>query len=158
MKEDKIKVLIKRVGEPPIVKYIENDLRAMQEIVGGMIELPPMPDMPGVSLCCNEEGKLENLPANIHWGDRDIICGDFFIVSHNDEGESISLTDKEIEQATKFILENDASGFEGDVMDFAHAEVMAFANEQDFWNALMGSGKSTGKPVKSAKSKDDIEM
>ena len=73
---DKISVI---VFEPPGTeceyREIDNTLEAMQEIVGGYIEVVPLcnkDDEPihGIVLVCNEEGKLKGLPDNIKvWGD-----------------------------------------------------------------------------------------
>lgn len=72
-------VIIKRPGEKPEVTEIENALKAMQEIVGGYIEI--------VTLCyknknpryryiivCNDDGIILNLPMNVFG-----VCGTFFI-------------------------------------------------------------------------------
>lgn len=119
--------------------------------------MPFHPDLPkGTSIVINEEGKLENLPPNIYWGDSDVICGDFLIVGIDEEGDSISLTDEQIKQAAKFVEENDASNFKGDVSTLIGFEVLSFDNENDFFNALMGV--SNGDKGKKLKSKDEMEM
>jgi hypothetical protein len=138
MTEETITVVVKRVGQPAKVETIANDFRALQAIVGGAFDMPSMPGMKNVNLVCNDTGKLVHLPANIYWGDTDIICGDLLIVGSNEEGESISLTEKQIGQALKFIEENDASDFTGDTEDFARTEFIACEDDEDFLKALFG--------------------
>ena len=98
MSKPKIRVLVCEVGKQPEVREIENDLSAMQQIVGGYIEAVGLE--PQVHLICNEEGKLTGLPLNRPilglLGGSDIVCGNFFITRHDEEGENISLTDADI--------------------------------------------------------------
>jgi|GEM_PF-1017585 len=112
MKDDKIKVLIRRADQEPAVEVIDNTLKAKQEIVGGYIEMPYNPDFSAdLQIVCDEEGKFKNDPKpNVYWGDYDVIMGDIFFVGISDEGESISLTPAQIDEAKKWIKDNDASG------------------------------------------------
>ena len=88
-----MKILFKEVGKPCEVKEIENKLEAMQELVGGLIEVVPFDD---VLLICNEEGKLMDLEPNLLF-DFDYIAGNCFLVGDDFEnGDFKSLTDDEI--------------------------------------------------------------
>ena len=49
----------------------------------------------GDCLLCKEEGKLIDLEGNRRLGD-DIIVGVFYIMSENEEGELVSLSEKKI--------------------------------------------------------------
>lgn len=62
-KVDTINVLLVRAGQPPEKVEIENDLKAMQRLVGGDIE-EYMPFEDEVAIVCNEEGKVMGLPLN----------------------------------------------------------------------------------------------
>jgi hypothetical protein len=95
-----VKILVVAPLEKPYVKEIENSLKAMQDIVGGYIESVGLEDEDYVSIICNEEGKLDGLPPNRRFYD-DIICGTFFISRIDDEGETISLTDEDIQKYTE---------------------------------------------------------
>lgn len=53
MKEDSIQVLKIEPGKAPKIVTIPNTLEAMQQMVGGYIEVIPLED---VCLVCNEEG------------------------------------------------------------------------------------------------------
>lgn len=163
MKNDKIKVLVKRVGQPATVEVIENTLNAKQAIVGGYIEIPYNPEFSeGLDIVINEEGKYSDDPRpNVYWGDTDVIYGDIFFVGARD-GEHISITPKQIEEATNFIAENDASDFEGDPEDLAYVNnrVMTFGSDEAFWRAIAGEMFDDNNDIKPAfqKDKKDMEM
>ncbi len=83
-------------GEKPYEKEIKNDLRSVQaEVGGGLFE--PVCLGNGLVLCCNEEGKLNGMAPN-RWLDGNIICGPFFLVGEDDQGEFVSLTDEQLAQ------------------------------------------------------------
>jgi hypothetical protein len=144
MNDGNITVVVKRVGKPAQTETIKNDFRVLQKIVGGAFQMPPMPGMENVNLVCNDTGKLDNLPANIYWGGNDIICGDCLIVGHNKGGDSISLTPEQIGQAMKYMNENDASDFTGDVIDYAKTEILTFDDGDEFLKALLGDDADDG--------------
>lgn len=83
MKELKLSILLVEPGKCPKVIEIENTLEAMQNIVGGNIEVyEPFDDE--VAIVCNEEGKVKGLPLNrAVYSNRgelvDIIAGTFFV-------------------------------------------------------------------------------
>lgn len=93
--EDKIKVVIVEAGKLPATQYIGNDLKSMQEVVGGYIEEVILDD--GTVLICNEEGKLRGLKPNRRVGN-DIIAGTFFIAGDDGSEDLVSLTDEQIKQ------------------------------------------------------------
>lgn len=94
-----IKVIKIPVGSDPMVVQIPNTLDAMKAIVGGWIEIVSLGD--GLDLCLNEEGKLLGLPPNVAlFGGQDVVAGDCFLLRHDEEGESISVT---IEDINKFV-------------------------------------------------------
>lgn len=68
----------------PHYEDIENTLEAMQEMVGGYIEMVGISN--GNCIVCNEEGRLLGLPYNKTIEGYDIY-GDFFVVGVNDEGD-----------------------------------------------------------------------
>ena len=57
-----IKVVIKRPGSEAEIDYIENELEALQNIVGGYIETVTISQ--DAVIICNEEGRLIGLPYN----------------------------------------------------------------------------------------------
>jgi hypothetical protein len=108
-----INVLVVEPNKAPYVKTIENTLQAQQKIVGGYIE--PI-DLTfdretgrKVSFVVNEEGKLNGLPDNRTMiiprsggAYMDMIVGTFYVNAWDDEGESVGLTESELEQYSQF--------------------------------------------------------
>ncbi|MEG0395439.1 MAG: DUF3846 domain-containing protein [Oscillospiraceae bacterium] len=77
---------------------IENNLKSMQKVVGGLIEAV-YPWEEKVCLVCNDEGKLESLPLNRYVAEMgDAIAGSCFICGLGEE-DFCSLTD---EQAARY--------------------------------------------------------
>lgn len=92
-------------------KDIGTELEDLQEIVGGYIEIPFLGDVfnsNGIDVIINEEGKLiEGLKPEIAIVNEasgqilDIVYGNCIFASHNEEGETIGLTDEQILIVTK---------------------------------------------------------
>ena len=110
MKEKEITVLKVEPMKEAVIACLKNDLDSLQKAVSigaseqGLIEFVWLED--NVSILCNEEGKLIGLEANRRLGD-DILCGVFYIVAENDEGELISLTDLQQERYSKMFRDPD---------------------------------------------------
>lgn len=92
-----MRVLMIEPMKEPYVVDIGNDLKSMQEAVGGLIEVINLED--DIVMVDNEEGKLIGLEGNRRVG-RDIIAGTFFLCGSNYEGEFVSLTDEQIDKYT----------------------------------------------------------
>lgn len=84
---------------------IENTLEALQSIVGGWIEVPYLSERfaeEEIDVVINEEGKLIGLEPQIVVVEKntnkilDLIMGNCIFVSHNEEGDTIGLNDKQI--------------------------------------------------------------
>lgn len=90
-----MRILKVEPGEYPYEKDIPDELSCIQQEVGGGL-FQPVYLGDGIILCCNDEGKLTGMQPNRWLGDEDIICGPFFLVGENDEGEFVSLTDEQI--------------------------------------------------------------
>ena len=56
-----MKVVYKEPGKSPEVREIDNDLKVLQELVGGYIETVRYNNL---TMIINEEGKLKGLPIN----------------------------------------------------------------------------------------------
>lgn len=95
MKENKIRVLKVEPNKHPEEFMLEKELEAMQEAVGGYIDIVSLEG--GVCILLNDEGKLIGLDGNRRIGN-DIIVGNFYVCGSNDEGDLVSLTDEEMEQ------------------------------------------------------------
>lgn len=97
-----MKVVICEPLQEARVAEIGSELKDLQAVVGGLIEMIcPFEEDPYICLICNEEGKINGLKpcrALCHSDSGkvyDIIAGTFFICGSDDEGNFISLTDSE---------------------------------------------------------------
>lgn len=124
MKERTVLVLKVAPNEKPETVYLENTLEALQRAVSigasytGLIEVIDIDD--SVCIICNEEGKLIPLKANRRLGN-DVICGVFYVVAYDDEGDFCSLTCDEIEKYRKmFEVPDTFKNFNPDRYLFAH--------------------------------------
>lgn len=85
----------------PEVVTIRNDLRSLQEAVSidapyvGLIEIVNIDAR--TCILCNEEGKLLGLAPNRRLG-YDILCGVFYVVGQDEEGNLTSLSPAAIEK------------------------------------------------------------
>ena len=113
MKEKTIKALMVEPNNPPCVVDLNTDLDSLQKAVSigapdqGLIEFVYLGD--NVSILCNEEGKLIGLEPNRRLGD-DILCGVFYIVAENEDGELMSLTPVQQEHYSQMFEEPDIIG------------------------------------------------
>lgn len=100
-----IRVLVKHPRKDPEVTEIEDSLEVMQAIVSGSIQLVGMSEDSELDIYLNEEGKILGLPYNIQYHPNDIIVGTLFVVRNGDDGSDVSLTDEDIEFATRWLKE-----------------------------------------------------
>ena len=101
-----MKVMILSNGELE-VKEIENTLEELQKIVGGYIEFPYLSETFRkniIDVIINEEGKyIEGLKPEIAIVDKkaitilDVVYGNCIFASHDAEGNTIGLNDRQIE-------------------------------------------------------------
>ena len=105
MRKKQIRVLMVEPMSSPKLVTLQNDLDSLQKAVSigapdqGLIELVPLED--NILILCNEEGKLIGLEPNRRLGD-DILCGVFYVVAEDEEGELMSLTSEQIEKYSEF--------------------------------------------------------
>ena len=107
-KTNKIRVLLCKEGELAEVVEMEDGLKAMQELVGGLIEeyMPFTGDDPredNIAIVCNEEGKMNRMPLNRAIIDEDgqmldIIAGPFFICYAPLESETFESLPPDLEE------------------------------------------------------------
>lgn len=122
MKAKTVKALMVEPNKHPCVVDLKTDLDSLQKAVSigadyqGLIEFVWLED--NVSLLLNEEGKLIGLDPNRRFYD-DILCGVFYVVAENDDGELISLTSEQQEHYSKLF-------YTPDVIDKASIENTIF--------------------------------
>ena len=108
----KIKVLVLNDLELK-EKEIDNSLKALQNEVGGYIEITCFSrklSENNIDMIINEEGKVNRLqPQLAIYQDNkivDVICGNIIFASANEDGKTIGLTDEQIE-VVKEVLKYD---------------------------------------------------
>ena len=104
MEQNEITLSVLKIapGQHPQQVEIDNDLKALQQAVGGSIDaVYPFADP--VAIICNDEGKLLGLPLNRALRDEegeiyDVIAGAFFVCGAPPDSESFtSLTDEQVD-------------------------------------------------------------
>lgn len=100
-------ILVKKCNEPCFVKKVDKlELEDMQALVGGWIEcLECNVGKDGspryVDMWINEEGKMHNLSPNLALtdGDKvvDVVMGDVFFTAHDGEGNTVGLSEFDID-------------------------------------------------------------
>ena len=104
MNAKEITVLMVEPGKHPRVTTLGTELDDLQKAVSigadyqGLIEIINIGN--GDCLLCNEEGKLIGLEGNRRLGN-DIIVGVFYIMSEDDEGNLVSLSEEKIQYYTE---------------------------------------------------------
>jgi hypothetical protein len=93
MKDEQIRVVVKTVGGDWEIRVIPNTLKALQGIVGGIIECVNL--SPYHVLVCNEEGRINGMKFNCNVGGHQIF-GDF-LVAETDGEEFVSLDEHDAE-------------------------------------------------------------
>ena len=108
METKEITVLMVEPGKHPKVTTLKDDLDSLQKAVSigadyqGLIEFVSLGN--GDCIMCNEEGKLIGLDGNRRLGN-DILVGVFYIMSENEDGELLSLSEKKIKRYTELFWE-----------------------------------------------------
>lgn len=100
MREQRIKVVYKVPGKKAQLIEVKNELKNLQELVQGYIEVVRI-SCPGgnepIIIVCNEEGKLKNLEDNVYCYELvDMFVGNIFAVNCDKEGNFVSLTPNQI--------------------------------------------------------------
>ena len=94
MKGQEIRVLMVEPHEHPKEFLLKNTLQAMQEAVGGLIDIVGLND--DACILLNDEGKLTGLEGNRRVGN-DVIVGNFYVCGSSEDGQLVSLSDAEME-------------------------------------------------------------
>ena len=94
MKGQEIRVLMVEPNEHPKEFLLKNTLPAMQEAVGGLIDIVDLND--DACILLNDEGKLTGLEGNRRVGN-DVIVGNFYVCGSSEDGQLVSLSDAEME-------------------------------------------------------------
>lgn len=104
-KKDEIRVVVKEPGKKAEVRMVENELEALQKIVGGYLERIASPETgmeDRILGYVNEEGNLTALPPNIEVRlqgiEPTLLRGTLFLSKCDAHGEELGLTEQEAEK------------------------------------------------------------
>ena len=104
----KIKVLYKKPYEQPKVVEIEDTYESIRDLIGGYIEFIDIPEVEGVEVILDEEGKLKGLDPNFDIPEYfDTIVGPALIVGSDGFGGTISLTADQVSKVLEYIYDNE---------------------------------------------------
>lgn len=106
---EKVKVIVKEVGKPAVIKEIGTTLPEYRKEVLGNIESIPFPGRDDIDIIVNDMGKLNGMEPNLlipEYGD--IIMGRFFVIGV-DEKKCVwtSITEEQAEEVLKYIEKYD---------------------------------------------------
>ena len=110
MNTKELTVLMVEPGKHPKVTTLKDDLDSLQKAISigaeyqGLIEFVSLGN--GDCIMCNEEGKLIGLEGNRRLGN-DILVGVFYIMSENDDGDLISLSEPKIKHYSNIFWETE---------------------------------------------------
>ena len=108
MNTKEITVLMVEPGKHPKVTTLKDDLDSLQKAVSigadyqGLVEFVSLGN--GDCIMCNEEGKLIGLDGNRRLGN-DVLVGVFYVMSENEDGELLSLSERKIKRYTELFWE-----------------------------------------------------
>lgn len=100
-----IKVVTKAPLEAPEVKEIEHSLSNLQAEVKGLLTtvVDDRLEAKGITIYANDEGLLLGMEHNFQAQYQQTIVGPVVLTAHNDEGETVSLTDEQVETALTYL-------------------------------------------------------
>ena len=108
---EKIRVILKEVDKPGVVTEIDNDIETLQELAGGPDEMIGMCSFPlgeNIDMIYADNYLNDGSKANFLMPEmKHIMGGTCIIAGYNPEdGSTISLTDEQIELASKYLEKN----------------------------------------------------
>lgn len=99
---NKIVALGLRVNEPLKVEVIEDEYKAFQEYVGGIIEIVRIRE--DIGFICDGNGKIFNKEPNFLLNRyRDAIVGDVIFVALTEDGDTESMTQEQMNFVENFL-------------------------------------------------------
>lgn len=107
MDKRKIRIVVKNPQKTAEVIDIHDSVPEFRDILQGPMEYIAIPELQtfGIDLLDNEHSREMHLSGNIfhnHLGDDGFIYGPIIALSHDSEGETLSLTDIQIEMIKKW--------------------------------------------------------
>lgn len=106
---EKVKVIVKEVGKPAVIKEIGTTLQDYKNEVLGNIESIPFPGRDDIDIIVNDMGKLNGMEPNLlipEYGD--IIMGRFFVIGVDEKDLCWkSITEEQAEEVLNYIEKHD---------------------------------------------------
>lgn len=112
---NKIVALGLRVNEPLKVEVIEDEYKAFQEYVGGIIEIVRIRE--DIGFICDGNGKIFNKEPNFLLNRyRDVIVGDVIFVALTEDGDTESMTKEQMNFVENFLRDETIRMIKGRVL------------------------------------------
>lgn len=109
LEREMVKVIVKEVGKPAVIKEIGTKLQDYKNEVLGDIESIPFPGRDDIDIVVNDMGKLNGMKPNLlipEYGD--IIMGRFFVIGVDERNCSWkSITEEQAEEVLEYIEKYD---------------------------------------------------
>ena len=106
--ERKIKVVLKKPNEKAVVTEINNEYEEFAEFVDGLIDMTAHPTIEDVDVILNDMSLMNGMSPNIvvpEW--ESVFAGPLIFAGYDPEtGNSISLTDKQVDKVLNYINRN----------------------------------------------------
>ena len=110
--DEKIIAVIKKPYQKPETVTIDTGLEALQEIVGGNIDIVYLPNTDDIHGYCNDEGLFIGLEPNFYRPDfGDAIVGPAVFMADDGKGGSVSLSPEQVKRITTYLEENSVKDF-----------------------------------------------
>ena len=126
--ENKIRVVIKEVDKPAVVKEIDNDYKVFQHVVGGLIGMTSLPNSEDIDIIFNDEYLLNGSKANVLLPEREhLLCGNVIFAGYEDEdGSTTGLSDEQLKQVLDYIEKNKVFNMDAAMAYFVMKEKKLF--------------------------------
>jgi hypothetical protein len=107
-KPEKIRVVEKLPNEDAKITEIANDYKSISKFCGGLIDITTLATDSSVDIICNDEFLYNGMEPNIVTPETEgVLCGPIILCGYDpDNGNSISLTDKQADEALKYCARN----------------------------------------------------
>lgn len=115
-KDKFVRFVVKKVGMPPEVVAVKDEDKYdyIGKVIGDIYDTIDLPHDPSISISCDDCGLLKKLPVNIILPEREeFLAGDIVFSAYDETtGETVDMTDKQIEKAVKYSLRNCCKGLD----------------------------------------------
>lgn len=122
-----VKVITKEPNREPEIREIPNDYRCLAEFCKGLIDMGEMPFDRSVNYIVNDCSLRNGMEPNIVLPEyENLIAGPVMFAGNDEEGNTISLTDKQVKRIMKYIERNQVFNMS---MEGAYIYMMSMASK-----------------------------